>query len=204
MSTTKTTHKSTWLSLGSILAAMLASACCWLPLLLISFGASAAGLSAKFEELRPWFLGLTSILLATSFYLLYFRKESCAEDSACAQPRPRLRRLDRAMLWLSTLVVVAFAFFPNYMGAMGSSSELEASSQTEASILSFTVEGMTCEACSVPVRQALESVPGVLAASIDFESSRALIRPDGSAPPKVEALTQAVEEAGYTLIPAPK
>ncbi len=39
------------------MTALLSPACCWLPLLLIAFGASAAGVSGFFETYRPYLLG---------------------------------------------------------------------------------------------------------------------------------------------------
>ena len=130
---------------GSVLAAVLASACCWLPLLLLSFGASAAGLSAAFEQMRPWFLGVTAVLLGAGFYLVYFRKEKCAPGSTCATPKPRLHRFNRAVLWIATIMVAVFAFFPNYAGLLADSSQLDMSIQAEGSVLTLNVEGMTCE-----------------------------------------------------------
>ena len=50
-----------WIGIGSVASALAASACCWLPLVLVAFGASTAGLSAAFERVRPWFLGATAV-----------------------------------------------------------------------------------------------------------------------------------------------
>ena len=52
---------------GSVVAAVLSSACCWLPLLLLAFGASAAGVSAFFERWRPAFLVVAIGLLGAGF-----------------------------------------------------------------------------------------------------------------------------------------
>ena len=101
---------------GSVVAAVIASACCWLPLLLLAFGLSAAGVSAWFEAVRPFFLGVTAILLGAGFYLAYFRKEKCVPGTACATPNPKLKRFNRVMLSVATVAVVAFVFFPNYVG----------------------------------------------------------------------------------------
>ncbi len=107
----------------SVITAVLASACCWLPLLLVAFGTSAAGVSAAFEKWRPLFLVATALFLAAGFYFAYFRKEQCAPGSACAVPNPKFRRLNRSMLWVATIVVLGFALFPNYatslVGASG-------------------------------------------------------------------------------------
>ncbi|MGH2667941.1 MAG: putative iron-sulfur cluster-binding metallochaperone, partial [bacterium] len=101
---------------ASVLSAIIASACCWLPLLLVAFGASAAGASAAFERVRPFFLALAPVFLGLGFYFAYFRKETCAPGGACAAPSRKLKRLNRAMLWIAAVVVLAVAFFPNYVG----------------------------------------------------------------------------------------
>src|SRR5262249_32687448 len=49
-------HVALWAALGSIGSAIVASACCWLPLLALALGLSAAGASAAFEASRPVFL----------------------------------------------------------------------------------------------------------------------------------------------------
>jgi len=104
--------KGVWVVLGSILAAVVASACCWLPLLLLSLGVSAAGVSAKFEPMRPYFLTLTGVLLAAGFYFAYRPAPACSPESGCEQPRPRMRSFQRLMLWAGTLMVIAFSFLP--------------------------------------------------------------------------------------------
>ncbi len=203
MTTTNSARGGLVAASGSVLAAVVASACCWLPLLLLSFGASAAGLSATFEKMRPWFLGVTAVLLGAGFYLVYLRKEKCAPGSACAVPRPKLQRLNRAVLWLAIIMVAVFAFFPNYVGLLASSSKIDMSIQAEGSVLTLNVEGMTCEACTVHVKSALKDVPGVLDSSVDYEAGRALVRIDRLAPPTEEALERAVAKAGYSLAKTP-
>ena len=50
-------------SVGALATAALASACCWLPLTFIAFGATAAGVVGFFERYRPLFLGASVLLL---------------------------------------------------------------------------------------------------------------------------------------------
>lgn len=58
------------------------------------------------------------------------------------------------------------------------------------------VEGMNCSLCPITVRKALERVPGVLEARVEFEAGRAQARydPDKATP---EALAKAVTDAGF-------
>jgi copper chaperone CopZ len=58
-------------TLGAVLTAIMGSACCWLPLLLIAFGFSAAGVGSFFEQYRPYFLTVTFALLAVAWYFTY-------------------------------------------------------------------------------------------------------------------------------------
>jgi copper chaperone CopZ len=57
----------------------------------------------------------------------------------------------------------------------------------------ITVDGMSCEHCEETVKDALESVAGVTAASADREASTANI--EGSA--ATDDLLAAVDDAGY-------
>ncbi len=166
-----------WATSGAVVVAALSSACCWLPLLLITFGASAAGVSGFFESYRPYFLAATALLLGSGFYLVYFRAPRCAPGTACAAPRLGLRRLNRAMLWMATVVVIAFAAFPNYVGHLigGSTSAQPDATGTPAGARMATVEvkGMTCAGCARTLEAALQRVPGVLAATVNFDAARA-------------------------------
>ena len=81
---------SRWATGGAIFAAILASACCILPLVFGALGLSAVALAGLFESVRTYLLMLTAGLLAAGFYYNYFRKEEWRRPPD-EQPR-RLRR----------------------------------------------------------------------------------------------------------------
>src|SRR5260370_24577694 len=98
---------------GSIIAAIVASFCCILPIVFALTGFSILGASALFDAWRPYLLGLTFGLLGSGFYFAYRpRKEQCAAGSVC--PIPATNRSGRLMLWLATAAVILFAGFPYY------------------------------------------------------------------------------------------
>ena len=102
---------------GSVLAAIIASFCCILPIVFALAGFSILGASALFDAWRPYLLGVTFGLLGLGFYFAYRpKKEQCAPGSACAMPVTN--RSGRLMLWLATAAVVLFAAFPYYSGAV--------------------------------------------------------------------------------------
>ena len=96
-----------WFGLGSILTAFGTSVCCLGPLVFSLLGlSSATSLAIQFSLVpyRNWFLTLSGLLVGAAFYLTYSRG------------RPR-RRLDEALLWVSTAITVGLLFYT--IGAEG-------------------------------------------------------------------------------------
>ncbi len=184
---------------GSVLAAMLSSACCWFPLLLIAFGASAAGVAGFFEAYRPYFIAGAVGLLGLGFYMVYFRKQVCEPNSACTTPNRKLRVVNQGMLWAATVLVTAFVFFPNYVGFVFGSSSNGDTRVNEARLASmeFQIEGMTCEGCANILHGALTKLPLVKAAEVDFATKTAIVRYEPDRPVPTQRLIEAIQAAGY-------
>ncbi len=189
-----------WVAGGAVVSAIFSSACCWLPLLLIAFGASAAGVAGFFEAYRPYLLVVTGLLLAGGFYLVYFRKEQCAPGDACAVPNSKLSRFNKIMLWVATAAVLGFTFFPSYVGkVVGSSGSNMAGSRTSAGVMRlYRVEGMTCEGCALPLQAQLASLGCVEAVEVSYEDklARLIVQPRGASVAH-EIILAAIREAGY-------
>jgi copper chaperone CopZ len=183
---------------GSVVAAALSSACCWLPLVLLAFGASAAGVAGFLEQWRVPFVAVAAVLLGSGFYFQYWRRPQC-DDRSCPVPSKRLRILNKSMLWVATAFVVAMILFPNYVQHLIGGSDAVASADTpsEGIGLVVPVEGMTCEGCASILTNALGKVAGVWAVDVSYADKRALvtISPDDEA---VRAqIVEAVTSAGY-------
>lgn len=75
---------------------------------------------------------------------------------------------------------------------------LSASSAFAASTRTATLEvaNMDCPACPITVRKALEKVPGVGSAKVDFKTKTAVVAFD-AAKATPDALTKATADAGY-------
>ena len=102
-----------FLAAGSVFGSIGASACCIMPLALFSAGAGGAWIG-NLTALAPYqwiFVTLTLALLAGGFYLVYRRpKADCTGEEACGSPRSR--RIVKAALWSSTVLVAAAIAFP--------------------------------------------------------------------------------------------
>lgn len=184
---------------GSVLSAVIASACCWLPLLLVALGVSVAGVSAAFEKVRPLFLTVSIILLAAGFYFVYVRREAQANKRWRGRPARENKRLNRTILWVAAAVVLAFAFFPKYAGfVLGKTASRDVQGNASGSrVVTLAIEGMTCEACAITIQKTLAAVPGVGNASVVFADREAHIILDRSSPASNKALIQAIAKAGY-------
>jgi copper chaperone CopZ len=227
-------------TLGAVFTAIMGSACCWLPLLLIAFGFSAAGVGSFFEQYRPYFLTATFTLLSVAWYFTYrttIRRawarlsgkpapvaavEACcasettaashsccaieSEPEDCCAPaktgarRFTMRQFNQVMLWMATVMIVLFALFPHWIGLLlggAGSNPTAAVNPDDQQQIVLELKGMTCEGCAPIVEKAIRGVPGVSAASVNYEKSQAVVFvPKGQEVPR-DAILQAVRQAGY-------
>lgn len=109
MNTERVQKVSLW---GSVVSAILASVCCLGPIVFAVLGISGAAFILKFEAFRPYFAIAAALLLGTAFYFTYRKKpaEECAPGSYCANPRAD--KINKVILWVATVLVAFFVFFP--------------------------------------------------------------------------------------------
>ncbi len=169
--------------------------------------------AAVFEAARPYLIGAAVLLLAFGFYRVYFRRPACAPGEAC-ETKP-INRASRIGLWIALIAVLAFALSPYYAGHLASAvvnrrqsttttatsqppqvSNENAGSQPTLETITVKVEGMSCTACEVPVRDALAKSPGVLSADVSYQRGNARVEYD---PKKtnIDQIKRAIDSTGY-------
>ncbi|MBA3909922.1 MAG: mercury transporter MerT [Rhodobacter sp.] len=97
-----------WLAAGGVLGAILTSACCIGPLVLLSLGVSGAwiGNLTALQPYNPVFAVVALGFIAAGFRQVYFRKPTvCAPGTLCATPVSA--RITKTALWASLILVVA-------------------------------------------------------------------------------------------------
>jgi len=199
--------------IGTIISAIMASSCCWLPLVLLAVGVSGAGIAATLEAYRPVFMVVTFGFLGAAFYFTYRPKKAataggydcCATEPTsgedCCAPvtkgRFNMMTLNRAMLWIVTVMAVAFLFFPSYVGAfLGGGDGKTVTDNMNSAVLN--VEGMTCEGCSALVAKAIRTAPGVLAVEVNYEKGEAVVGTEICCPIPTDKILTALKDAGYS------
>jgi mercuric ion transport protein len=82
--------KSAPLAVGGV-AALLAGACCFGPLVLVSLGIGGAWLAnfQLLEPYRPFFIGVALVALAFAWTGIYRPQTDCKPGEVCALPRVR-------------------------------------------------------------------------------------------------------------------
>lgn len=106
-------RKAELMSLGGILAALGAGACCVVPFALFTLGISGAWISnlTVLEPYQPIFAAVTLGFLGSGFYLVYRKpKVACAEGTYCAKPNSG--RTAKIGLWTATVLVIIALGFP--------------------------------------------------------------------------------------------
>lgn len=175
----------------AIVSASVASICCIGPVVLTGLGLSGLGLAAVLTHYRSLFLAVTGIALGVGFYLAYRRRSVPCVDGTCEYRSGS--RTTKAALWAITAAATALATFPNWSARIIAGSASVA--PTGAETLTLKITGMDCAACTVEISKAVETVPGVYSARINFDNQQATVISSPKADPK--AVVKAVESAGY-------
>lgn len=100
---------------GAVLAAIGASACCVVPLVLVLLGISGAWIAnfAALDPWRPWFIGSVALCLAWAFWTAYRPGDECVADGSCREPAALRSR--RRLLWVGTTGIALLLLFPYYI-----------------------------------------------------------------------------------------
>ena len=101
-----------WLLLAGTLTAVGASACCVIPLILLTLGIGGSWLSSLslLEPYRPLFIGATLLLLLFSFHRIYLASRVCDPGSSCAQHNA-IKRL-RLAFWIISTIALGLIALP--------------------------------------------------------------------------------------------
>jgi mercuric ion transport protein len=110
------TRRQGLIATGGILGALAMSSCCILPLVLFSLGITGAwiGNLAALYPYKAYFFVATAGFLVAGFYGAYRKPKvaACEGDGYCGTPISG--RINKAALWMSTVLVLAALAFPYY------------------------------------------------------------------------------------------
>lgn len=196
--------KRKWLLGASIVAAISASLCCILPILTAVTGLGVLAAGTRFEPWRPYFLGVTGLLLAGGLVLAYRDyKKACKPGSVCAT-KP-MSRWNFIALGVVAALVIGLAAFPYYSGAVthavvGTPPNNTVGSGALATV-TFQVPDMDCPACAVVLAATFQKLPGVTDAKLDVDNRKAVVTYDPGSE-NITALERIISDAGFHVASA--
>jgi copper chaperone CopZ len=179
------------------LSAILASACCGLPLLLLAVGLGGLGLGSLLGRYHWYFTGAGAVLLAAAWFV--FVRERSRLRAAGSEIRHA--GLTPALLAVASAAVVGFGGL-NAASALGLGSKARevrnavSHSYGEVAQVVLHVEGMTCVTCEWSIEKALAELKGVADVQASASEHKVLVRYE---PGKVslQQMIDAVDSAGY-------
>lgn len=98
--------RQTMVVVGTVLAALAGSACCWGPPVALALLGSGAGWLRVLDAYQPYLLAFTALQLVLGFYLAYRPAKPCCERHRGVDPAAR-RRLNIGIMWAVAVFVVA-------------------------------------------------------------------------------------------------
>ena len=199
--------KRRWLLGASVVAAIGASLCCILPIVVAATGLGTIAAGAVFEQWRPRLLSVTGLLLGAGFVLAYSDyKKACAPGSVCGTTP--MGRVSFVALGTVAALVAAVAAFPYYSGAVaeavvGRSSPSHTVGSAALAKVTFQIPDMDCPACVVALSATLRKVPGVADAKLDVDSRKAVVTYD-SGTQNLAAIEKVISDAGFHIAFVPR
>lgn len=190
-------NRSDWTIVGAVGTAIVASACCTVPLMLVSAGIGGAWISSltALEPFRPLFIAMTFGLLGYAAYRTY--RVSQEPDCECdGETSPRSRKTLLVLGGVAALALIASPWLLAGPSQNTQSAPAMTSTSSASEEVVLDIEGMTCASCATTVRKALMQLDGVLDAEVTYTPAQARVRYD---PGRVSeaALTTATRNAGY-------
>lgn len=189
-------NKSRWGIFAAVGAGLAASACCTIPLLLVTLGVGGAwvGTVTALEPFRPLFIVLAVGFLGFAGYREY-RATTGPQCDCEVTMEDRLRRSLLVVGLIATLALIASPWIIR-SAASGTTARVPALVESSLQDVVLEVEGMTCASCNITVSKALTNLDGVEEAQVTFEPPQAVVTYD-PARVSVEQMIESTTNVGY-------
>ena len=187
---------------AGVLTAIAASLCCITPVLALLAGSSSIAANFSWiEPARPYLIGLSIAVLAFAWYLKLKPAKKNDIDCNCETTKKASFLQSKTFLTIITVFAILMMTFPLYAKVFYPKPKVQATALAVVDNkrqVTFTIQGMTCEACEGHVNNELSKVNGVLAYKTSYATRSSLVTFDRS---KVDEKTiaAAINKTGYKV-----
>jgi len=184
---------------AGLLTAIAASLCCITPVLALIAGTS--GLASTFswlEPFRPYFIGLTILVLAFAWYQKLKPKKQI--DCNCeSEEKPKFIQ-SKMFLGIVTAFAIVMLAFPYYAHIFYPKTEKQVIVLTNQMLqtVEFTISGMTCASCEEHVNHEVNKLSGIIKSTASFENENAIVEFDNSKT-NIAEIEKAINGTGYSV-----
>ena len=184
---------------AGLLTAIAASLCCITPVLALIAGTS--GLASTFswlEPFRPYFIGLTILVLGFSWYQKLKPKKQI--DCNCeSEEKPKFIQ-SKMFLGIITAFSIVMLAFPYYAHIFYPKAEKQVIVVDKSNVqtVEFTISGMTCASCEEHVNHEVNKLSGIIKSTASFENENAIVEFDNSKT-NIAEIEKAINGTGYSV-----
>jgi len=184
---------------AGLLTAFAASLCCITPVLALVAGTS--GLASTFswlEPVRPYFIGLTILVLGFAWYQKLKPKKQI--DCNCETEEKQKFIQSKMFLGIVTIFAIVMLAFPYYSSIFYPKTEKQIIVVDKSNIqkVEFVISGMTCTSCSEHINHEVNKLTGILSSNASYENGNAIIEFDNTKTNIVE-IEKAINSTGYSV-----
>lgn len=182
-----------------LLTALTASLCCITPVLALIAGTS--GLASTFswlEPFRPYFIGLTVLVLGFAWYLKLTQKKQI--DCDCETEEKPTFIQSKIFLGIVTAFAIVMLAFPYYAYIFYPRTEKQVIVVEKSNVqtVEFTISGMTCSGCEEHVNHEVNKLTGIISSNASYKNSNAIVEFDNSKT-NIAEIESAINGTGYSV-----
>ncbi|MDR6763660.1 copper chaperone CopZ [Flavobacterium sp. 2755] len=179
--------------------AIAASLCCITPILALIAGTS--GLASTFswlEPIRPYFIGLTVLIIGFSWYQKLKTKKQI--DCNCDTQEKSKFVNSKMFLGIITVFAALMLSFPYYSNIFYPNTEKKilVSNKSSSQKVEFTISGMTCASCEKHVNHEVNKLIGIINSTVNYTNGNAIVEFDNSKT-TINEIEKAINSTGYTV-----
>ena len=184
---------------AGLLTAIAASLCCITPVLALVAGTS--GLASTFswlEPARPYFIGLTILVLGFAWYQKLKSKKQI--DCNCEKEEKPKFIQSKMFLGIVTAFAIVMLAFPYYAHIFYPKTEKQiiVVDKSNVQTVEFSISGMTCASCEEHVNHEVNKLSGIIKSTASFENENAIVEFDNSKT-NIAEIEKAINGTGYSV-----
>lgn len=179
--------------------AIAASLCCITPILAVVAGTS--GLASAFswlEPMRPYFIGLTVLIIGFSWYQKLKTKKHI--ECNCDTKEKSKFINSKMFLGIITVFAVLMLLFPYYSNIFypNTDKQILIVKKSSSQKAEYTINGMTCASCEKHVNYEVNKLQGIINSNVNYTTGKAIVEFDNSKT-TINEIEKAINSTGYIV-----